>query len=249
MDQTASYELHPSPLSPTARVRRVRPEEKGRDPYDGLRPWSAITHGLGAVLAVAGAALLLVRAALLRLSPWHIVAFAIYGASMVCLYTASTLYHCLNTPVKGRLALRKLDHASIYLLIAGSYTPLCLGPLRTAGGWGWALFGVIWGLALAGTAMTLCWVNAPRWVTSTVYIAMGWVALVAMAPLSRALGASGLTWLLVGGILYTIGGVLYALKWPGRDNPRFGCHEIFHVFILLGSIAHFVMFYTVFTNL
>lgn len=245
MDQTASYELHPSPLSPTARVRRVRPEEKGRDPYDGLRPWSAITHGLGAVLAVAGAALLLVRAALLRLSPWHIVAFAIYGASMVCLYTASTLYHCLNTPVKGRLALRKLDHASIYLLIAGSYTPLCLGPLRTAGGWGWALFGVIWALAIAGIVLTMGWINMPRQLTAAIYIFMGWLAIIAIYPLYQVVGWRGLSWLLAGGLLYTVGGASYALKWPGRDNPRFGCHEIFHVFILLGSICHFLLMYRV----
>ncbi len=228
---------------------RKRREEQGRNPYDGLRPWSAITHGLGAALAVLGTVLLIVRAATWGLGPWAITAFSIYGASMIVLYAASTLYHCLRTRVRGRVALRKLDHCSIYFLIAGSYTPVCLVALRQMGGWGWALFGVIWGLALAGTAMTLCWVNAPRWVTSTVYIAMGWVALVAMAPLSRALGAAGLSWLLVGGILYTIGGVLYALKWPGRDNPRFGCHEVFHLFILAGSIAHFVMFYSVFTNL
>lgn len=228
--------------------RRHRHEEQGRDPYDGLRPWSAITHGLGAVLAVVGTVLLCVRAAKWDLGPWA-SAFGIYGASMIVLYTASCLYHCVNTSVRGRLALRKWDHCSIYLLIAGTYTPVCLLPLRQAGGWGWSLFGVIWGLALAGIVMTLFWVNAPRWVTAGIYIFMGWLAILAIYPLWQTVGAEGVAWLLGGGILYTIGGVCYALKWPGRDNPRFGCHEIFHLFILAGSICHFVMVYSVFTRL
>ena len=164
---------------------------------------------------------------------------------MILLYTASTLYHCLKTPVRGRLALRKWDHCSIYFLIAGTYTPLCLLPLRSAGAWGWALFGVIWFLAVAGIVMTLFWVNSPRWVTSGVYLFMGWLAVIALYPLWQVLGGVGLFWLLFGGVLYTIGGVLYAVKWPGRNNPRFGCHEIFHVFILLGSIAHFMLMYRV----
>ena len=229
---------------PRAEGRVRRHEEKGRDPYDGLRPWSAITHGVGAALAVVGTVLLSVRAALRQLGPWA-SAFSIYGASMILLYTASTLYHCLNTPVRGRLALRKLDHCSIYLLIAGTYTPLCLMPLRTAGAWGWALFGVIWGLAIAGMVVTMFWVNSPRWVTSGVYLFMGWLSVTALYPLWTTLGSRGLFWLLLGGILYTIGGVFYALKWPGQDNPHFGCHEIFHVFIVLGSVAHFMLMYHV----
>ena len=133
-----------------AKPRPVRLREKDRDPYDGLRPWSAITHGIGAALALLGTVLLLLRCAALSLSPWHVVSFLIYGVSMVGLYTASTLYHCRNVSVKGRIALRKYDHASIYFLIAGTYTPICLVVLRTDGAWGWALFGVIWALALAG---------------------------------------------------------------------------------------------------
>lgn len=223
--------------------RRVKPQEKGRDPYDGLRPWSAITHGIGAGLAVIATALLLVRTALTGADPWKLVSFAVYGASMIGLYTASTLYHCVNTSVKGRINLRKFDHSSIYFLIAGTYTPICLTVLR--GPWGWSLFGVIWALAIAGLFMSLFWINCPRVVTSTVYIAMGWLAVIAIWPLWKALGVPGLFWLLLGGILYTVGGVSYALKWPGRNNPRFGCHEIFHVFIVLGSIGHFMLMYRV----
>ena len=223
--------------------RRERPTEQGRNPYDGLRPWSAITHGVGAVLAVIGTAALLAGTALCGGNIWKLVSFAIYGLSMIGLYTASTLYHCINTTVHGRIALRKFDHTSIYFLIAGSYTPVCLIALR--GPWGWSMFGVIWALAIAGLFLSLIWINCPRVLTSTVYIAMGWLAVVALYPLWQVLGWRGVAWLLAGGVLYTIGGVLYALKWPGRDNPRFGCHEVFHVFIVLGSVAHFVMFYRV----
>ena len=127
--------------------RRERPTEKGRDPYDGLRPWSAITHGVGAARSVIAAAVLLFSTAVQGGDIWKLVSFAIYGLSMTGLYTASTLYHCINTTVRGRIALRKLDHASIYFLIAGSYTPVCLIALR--GAWGWSLFGVIWAMASA----------------------------------------------------------------------------------------------------
>ncbi|MGN1003535.1 MAG: hemolysin III family protein [Oscillospiraceae bacterium] len=236
-----------SPLSQTNRKtekkRRRAPKEKGRDPYDGLRPWSAMTHGAGALLAIVGTVLLLVRTAILGGSVWHYVTFSIYGATMIVLYTASTLYHCINTSVKGRITLRKIDHTSIFFLIAGTYTPICLIPLR--GGWGWSLFGVIWGLALAGLAMSLLWINAPRWVTSGIYIFMGWLAVIAIYPIVQVLPPQGLFWLLLGGVLYTVGGVLYALKWPGRNNPKFGCHEVFHLFILLGSVCHFLLMYRV----
>ncbi len=231
-----------SPLSqPKEKKRRRAPREKGRDPYDALRPWSALTHGAGALLAVLGTVLLLARTWALGGSARHYVSFSIYGATMIGLYTASTLYHCVNTSVAGRIALRKYDHASIYFLIAGTYTPICLVALR--GGWGWSLFGVIWGLALLGLAMTLVWINAPRWVTAGIYLFMGWLAVIAIYPLIRVLPPRGLFWLLFGGVLYTFGGVLYALKWPGRNNPKFGCHEVFHGFIVLGSAAHFLLMY------
>ncbi len=226
-------------------ISRKRVSEKGRDPYDGLRPWSAITHGIGAVLAAMGTAALLLRSAALGLDLWHLVSFLIYGLSMVGLYTASTLYHCINTNVKGRIALRKYDHTSIYLLIAGSYTPICLVPLRTYGAWGWTMFGTIWALAIAGFVLAVVWIDAPRWVTAGLCLFMGWMALAALVPLIRVLPPAGFFWLLLGGILYSVGGVLYAVKWPGRNNPRFGCHEIFHVFILLGSICHFILMYQV----
>ena len=217
-------------------------KKEERDPYDGLRPWSAITHGAGAVLALVGTIALLVRSA--HMGSWlHFVLFAVYGLSMIGLYTASTLYHCLNTSVSGRIALRKYDHCSIYLLIAGSYTPICLTALKDCGGP--LLLAAVWVLAIAGVILTIAKLAIPRWLTSTIYIVMGWLAIFAIVPIHRVLPADGFFWLLLGGILYTVGGVLYAVKWPGRNNPRFGCHEIFHVFILLGSACHFIMMYNV----
>ena len=213
--------------------RRAREE---RTPYDALRPWSAITHGVGAGLAVLGTLYLLAGSALA--GKWmNFLLFAVYGVSMICLYTASTLYHCLRTSVPTRLALRKYDHCSIYLLIAGSYTPICMAVLERRVGL--PLLVCIWALAAAGITLTIGKGNIPRLVSSLIYLFMGWLAVFAIVPLHQALSTSGFFWLLLGGILYSVGGVLYALKWPGRNNPRFGCHEIFHVFIVLGSVCHF----------
>ena len=223
--------------------------EKGRDPYNGLRPWSAFTHAIGILLAIPGTFALLAHCSSMGQDPWHTVSFLIYGLSMVCLYTASTLYHSLNVSVTGRFALRKYDHCSIALLIAGSYTPICLICLRQQGAWGWAVFAVIWTMAIASCILSLCWINSPRWLTSGVYLVMGWLALIALYPLIKVLPAEGFFWLLLGGILYTVGGILYAVKWPGRNNPRFGCHEVFHLFILAGSVCHYVMMYQVICSL
>ena len=229
----------------TAAVRsQTRPLSRveARDPYDGLRPWSAVTHGAGAVLSVIGTAALLIGSA--RAGLWlRFVLFAVYGLSMIGLYTASTLYHCLNTSVPVRISLRKFDHCSIYLLIAGSYTPICLTVLRDCGGP--LLLAAVWSVGIAGIVLTLIRLSIPRWLTSTLYLFMGWLAVFAISPIYRLLPAEGFFWLLMGGIMYSAGGILSALKWPGRDNPRFGFHEIFHVFILAGSICHFILMYRI----
>ena len=218
--------------------RRVSRRREERTPYDALRPWSAITHGLGAALAVLGTIYLLFACA--AAGEWvKFVVFAVYGASMVCLYTASTLYHCLRVSVPGRLALRKYDHCAIYLLIAGSYTPICVVVLEPKVGL--TMLCAIWVMAVLGVTLTVAKGNIPRLLTSLIYLGMGWLAVFAVVPICRSLSAEGFFDLLLGGVLYSVGGVLYALKWPGRDNPRFGCHEIFHVFILLGSVCHFRM--------
>ncbi len=214
--------------------------EQGRNPYDGLRPYSALTHGVGIILA------LLALAVLLHITIYQgairITAVTVYAVSMLCLYTASTVYHSLNTGVQGRLFLRKLDHLMIYFLIAGTYTPICMISL---GGTlsGRVMLIAIWAMALLGGGFTLFWIGMPRFLTSLIYLVMGWIAIFAIYPLHRAMGPLSFAMLLIGGVLYSVGGILYALKWPGRNNPYFGCHEIFHVFIVLGSICHFVMIY------
>lgn len=235
------------PLSPTCITRKstvhTRHGERGRDPYDALRLWSAITHGIGAALALLGLMALLICST----SAAQYFSFTIYCVSMVVLYSASTLYHCLRTGIAGRRRLRKLDHCSICLLIAGSYTPICV--LALGNGVGPALLIGVWSFALAGILLSLLWITAPRWLSAGVYLCMGWLVVFALKPLCAALPIEGMLWLAAGGVLYSVGGVLYALKWPGRNNPRFGCHEIFHVFILLGSVCHYINMYRVILRL
>jgi hemolysin III len=220
-------------------------KKEARTPYDALRLFSALTHGIGFWMASAGAGVLIAMAAFVG-NVWHVVSYSVYGAALIGLYAASTLYHSLRVRPERRKALRKADHIMIYMLIAGTYTPICLVLLREESpGWGWAIFGVIWFFAIAGTIVKLCWLNAPRWVSAAAYVAMGWIVIIAIVPLINALRAQeqmrAFVWLMIGGGFYTIGGILYALRWPGRDRKLFGFHEVFHIFILLGSISHFAM--------
>src|SRR5438067_12032467 len=177
------------PSSPPCRRRLV-----------GLRvrePFNGVSHLIGALLGVAA---LVVLVCLARGKPWHLSAFAIYGATLILLYLASTLYHSLPVSERGVQRLRMFDRVGIYLLIAGTYTPLCLVPLR--GGWGWSLFGVVWGLALAGSVVEVAWRTAPRWLGLVLYLVMGWVAVIAMGPLTRTLPKAAVGWLVAGGVGY-----------------------------------------------
>lgn len=205
-----------------------------------LRLWSALTHGAGVIFALIATTILICRSFYTgdTLGLW---VFAIYGGSMICLYTASTLYHSIPASEKWRMALRKYDHCSIYLLIAGSYTPVCL--MSLANGVGYTLFAVIWVCALVGMVLTAIRLNIPHWVSSVIYLAMGWMVVVAIKPMYLAMSSTAMTWLVLGGVFYSIGGILYAIKKPFRHNPRFGCHEIFHIFILMGSVSHFFMMF------
>lgn len=191
--------------------------------------FNAITHLGGAVLALAGAVLLIVFAAL-QGDAWKIVSVSIYGFTLVSLYSLSTLYHSLRG--RAKFVLQKLDHRSIYLLIAGSYTPFCLVTLR--GAWGWSLFGVVWGLAVLGGLQEF-WSNKARILSVVIYLLMGWVVVVALVPLYRALGSAGFAWLVAGGLCYTVGIVFYAI-----DERVPWAHGVWHLFVLAGSAAHFV---------
>lgn len=192
--------------------------------------FNTFTHLIGTLLALAGSAMLIVLAALAG-DAWKIVAFSIYGASLVLLYSSSTLYHNAS---KGRLKhfLRTLDHNSIYLLIAGTYTPFVLVSLR--GPWGWSLFGVVWGLALLGVLQELWLPKKTRIVSMVIYVLMGWIAVVAIEPLVAALSWPGFAWLAGGGLAYTIGIVFFV------NDQRFRhWHGIWHLFVLAGSILHY----------
>lgn len=197
-------------------------------------PMSCYSHLLGALLSVVGLVALVVKSAG---SPWHVLGFSIYGTSLILLYSASTIYHGLALPPRGDDLLRRFDHAAIFVLIAGSYTPVCLVTLR--GGWGWSLFGVIWTAALSGVVLKMFFEHLPRWSTTAIYLAMGWIAVVAIVPLVRSLHLGGFMWLLAGGILYTLGAGIYAVRRPDPFPDVFGFHEVFHLFVLAGSGVHF----------
>lgn len=199
-------------------------------------PVSGFTHLVGALLSIAGSGWLIYFAATGN-KTWHIVSFAVFGASLILLYTASTLYHLLQLSEKASKTLRRIDHMMIYVLIAGTYTPITLIALR--GAWGWSLFGVIWGLAAAGIVLKLFWLDAPRWLYTLFYVGMGWLVAVAFLPLMKALPPAGVGWLVAGGISYSVGALIYGLKRPNPFPKVFGFHEIFHLFVMAGSASHF----------
>jgi hemolysin III len=200
-------------------------------------PVSGLTHLVFAVVAVIGATVLITLAAVYR-KWWHLGAFIVYGLSLVLLYLASSLYHLLPVSDRARRVLRQLDHVAIFLLIAGTYTPLCLVPLR--GPWGWSLFAAVWTLALAGMFQAIFAVDAPRWLVASLYLGLGWLVVVAIWPLVNLVSPEGVFWFFLGGGFYTIGAVIYALKRPDPVPGVFGFHEIFHIFVMLGSLAHFL---------
>lgn len=205
-------------------------------------PGSAITHFVAMLLAATAAAPLLLKA-------WrgegqmHVTALAIFILSMVGLYGASTIYHTLDISPKINRLLRKIDHMMIFILIAGTYTPVCMIVLgdRT----GWSLLALVWGIAAVGILINACWITCPKWFSSLIYIAMGWVCILAITKIIQALPKAGFLWLLAGGIIYTLGGIIYAMKLPLFNNRHryFGSHEIFHLFVMGGSLCHYVMMY------
>jgi len=189
---------------------------------------NAVTHGLGAALGVAGLVVLVVLAAV-HGDAWQVVTSAIYGATLVLLYLSSTLYHAFQAPRVKRV-FQAFDHSAIFLLIAGTYTPFTLVTLR--GPWGWSLFGVVWGLALAGAVLEVIFLDRFARLALGLYLAMGWVVLVAIVPLVQALPPGGLAWLAGGGVAYTLGTLFYRMK------HRPFMHAVWHLFVLAGSLCH-----------
>ena len=201
-----------------------------REPLNGL------THFLGVIMGIVAIILLLIKN---DNTPTNYVSFAIFGGTMILLYSFSTLYHWLNISKNKIKIFRKIDHIMIFVFIAGTYTPVCLLGLK--GAWGWSIFGVIWGLTICGLFLKLFWITASRLFSTLIYIFMGWIIFIASYPLCKNLSSKGLFFLIVGGIAYSLGATIYWLKKP--NFKFFGSHEIFHIFVILGSISHFIMIY------
>ena len=205
-------------------------------------PGSAITHFIGWLMALLAAVPLILKACTAP-DLVHVVSLSVFIISMLLLYAASTLYHSLDISAKINLLFRRIDHAMIFVLIAGSYTPVCLLALPRSKGL--PLLAFVWLVALAGIALKIFIINCPHWISSVMYIAMGWICILVFKPLVASLPPAAFGWLLAGGIIYTIGGILYGLKLPVFDRlpACFGSHEIFHLFVMGGSFCHFIFMY------
>ncbi|MCI8427061.1 MAG: hemolysin III family protein [Lachnospira sp.] len=205
-------------------------------------PGSAITHFIGMLMAIFAALPLIIKS-LSAPDIIHVISLTIFIVSMILLYAASTTYHTFDISPKVNQILKKLDHCMISVMIAGSYTPVCLIVLH--GATGYTLLALVWGIALLGIVFKLCWVSCPRWVSSALYIIMGWVCVLSFTQIINALPTAAFIWLLMGGVIYTIGGIIYALKLKVFNNRHkyFGSHEIFHLFVMAGSACHFIMMF------
>lgn len=205
-------------------------------------PGSAITHFIGMLMALFSATPLLLKAA--RQPDYvHLVSLSIFIFSMILLYAASTIYHTFDCSEKINRILKKLDHMMIFILIAGTYTPVCLVVLN--GKTGIVMLSIIWGIAILGILIKGFWINCPKWFSSFIYITMGWTCVLAFTQLINTLSRPAFLWLLAGGVIYTIGGIIYALKLPifNTKHKTFGTHEIFHLFVMAGSFCHFMLMY------
>ena len=205
-------------------------------------PGSAITHFIGMLMAIFAAVPLLIKAAH-EPSRIYVISLAVYSASMILLYAASTTYHTFDISAKINTILKKWDHMMISVLIAGSYTPICLLVLK--GKTGLILLAIVWSFAIVGILIKAFWVYCPKWVSSILYIGMGWTCVLAFTQILNSMSRTSFIWLLTGGIIYTVGGIIYALKLPifNSKHKNFGSHEIFHLFVMGGSICHFVVMY------
>ena len=205
-------------------------------------PGSAITHFIGMLMAIFAAVPLLIKAAH-EPSRIYVISLAVYSASMILLYAASTTYHTFDIYAKINTILKKWDHMMISVLIAGSYTPICLLVLK--GKTGLILLAIVWSFAIIGILIKAFWVYCPKWVSSILYIGMGWTCVLAFTQILNSMSRTSFIWLLIGGIIYTVGGIIYALKLPifNSKHKNFGSHEIFHLFVMGGSMCHFVVMY------
>lgn len=207
-----------------------------REPINGL------THLAGAFLAAIGLIMMVIKGISAQVSTISLVSLIIFGVSMISLYSASATYHMVIGSDQLIAWLRRLDHSMIYILIAGTYTPFCIISLN--GTLGWTILGIIWLIAISGILFKLIWFHSPRWLSTALYILMGWLIIFAIVPLSANLATNGLILLIAGGIIYTLGGIIYATKPKWLESKYLGFHEVFHLFILTGSFTHFLAVYS-----
>lgn len=206
-----------------------------REPVNGL------THLAGAILAIIGLVFLMIKGNQTLNSTFEFSSLVVFGVSMFLLYSASATYHMVIASEHVIAWLRRLDHSMIYVLIAGTYTPFCV--ITLSGTIGWVVLAVIWIAAISGILFKLIWFHSPRWLSTGLYILMGWLIIFAVVPLSANLALPGLNLLIAGGVIYTLGGLIYAVKPKWLESKYLGYHEIFHLFILAGSLAHFLSIY------
>ena len=200
-------------------------------------PVSGFTHLFGAIVSLVGLIALLYKQFIsTNHSNFGLASSIIFGLSLIFLYTASTVYHLVVSSEGVIRFLRKLDHSMIFVLIAGTYTPICLIALQSK--WRWGIFITIWSLAILGIIFKLLWIDCPPWLSAAMYLGMGWLAVIVFSPLSKVLSFSALSFLVLGGLLYTVGALFYCLEKRNKKR-RFGAHEIFHIFVLLGSLSHY----------
>lgn len=218
-------------------------KESSRSYFHPKDPISALTHFIAFLLSIAATPLLLIHAAENRASFTTLIGLSVFMMSMILLYGASASYHSFCLSDKKDMILKKLDHMSIFILIAGSYTPICLTAI--GGTTGKVFLTVVWSIAAVGCLFKFFWVTCPRWVSSVIYIGMGWIVITVMPQTIAGLTAGGFIWMLIGGIIYTAGGIIYALKLPliPRNHKGFGNHELFHLFVMAGSLCHFIVMY------
>lgn len=203
-------------------------------------PISALTHFIGFLIGIPILVTMVMKASK-ETTPFLVGSLAVFGVSLLLLYGASTIYHAVKLPAKYVALLRRIDHMMIFILIAGTYTPICLVPLNGKGGW--TLLVAVWGIAIVGIVLKAVWFNSPRWLSTFIYVLMGWLVIVAFLPLEKAVPKEGILLLVAGGITYTLGAVIYAFKWPKFNFKHFGFHEIFHLFVMGGSFFHILFMY------
>ncbi len=203
---------------------------KMREPVNGL------THLFAAIAALIGVLVLLVVA---RHNLLRQAALLIYGLSLVLMFSASATYHLADGSTALMQRLRKMDHSAIYLLIAGTYTPICL--YFFSGFWQWGLLSIVWGMALAGVTIKIFILKAPRWINAGIYLVMGWLCIIAFKEMLTSMPQAAFIWLVTGGLFYSLGAVIYMLKKPDFYPGRFGFHELWHIFVILGALCHFIL--------